>query len=173
MTFLGRPTKHPRADIASGRLLVVEQGAGGFDTVATPDGSEETTVVAEGPGDSILELPFRVTRRLALLERNGHSVSRAVLLAADRHDKQSVASRGLVARALIAHMTAAGGGELVLAGDGTNVELRIELLALVEDLVFECEETPVTIRLQLRAEGARLAGTSGIHPTDKKSSSDP
>jgi hypothetical protein len=132
--------------------------------VVLADGSEETTLVAEGAADPVLDLPFRVVGRLAFLERVALPVSRALLLVAPRLDAESVAARELVARTLLAHMASAGGGELVLVADGADVDLRQSLLALVERLVMDHENIPVIMRLQLRTAPPPVARASGTYP---------
>jgi hypothetical protein len=146
---------------AVGRMIVVEHGALALDAFTRADGSEETTLVAEGVGDPPLDLPFRVVGRLALIERGRVPVSRALLFVAPRLDTESVAARELTARTLLSHMGAAGGGELVLVGDGADVDLRHSLLALVETLVLDHEKIPVVMRLQFRTAPAR---PSGVYP---------
>jgi hypothetical protein len=152
------------AKAPSGRLIVVESGARALASCLSADGRDETTVVAQGADEAPVELPFRVMGRLAVIERGGGSVDRAVVAIASKLDAQSRAAREVVARALHAHMTAAGSGELVLAAHGANAELRHELLSLVETLVCEHDRSSVTIRLQFRADGPRLARASGMRP---------
>ena len=154
----------PGPKASRGRLIVVENGAQALDSFLSVDGRDETTVVAQGADEAPVELHFRVTGRIAVIERGGRSVDRAMVAIASKLDAQSQAAREVTARALHAHMTAAGSGELVLAAHGANAELRHELLSLVETLITEHERSPVTIRLQFHADRPRLARASGVRP---------
>lgn len=155
----------PGPKASSGRLIVVENGAQALESFLSVDGRDETTVVAQGANEAPIELPFRVMGRIGVIERGGRSVDRAVVAIASKLDAQSQAARAVTARALHAHMTAAGSGELILAAHGANAELRDELLSLVETLVTEHERSPVTIRLQFYADRPRLTRARGVRDT--------
>ena len=150
---------------SSERLIVVEDGAWGLDSSLSVDASDETVVVAQGAGEDPVELPFRVMGRIALIERAGRSIERAVVVMAPKLEPQSQAARALIARTLHAHMRARGPGELVLAAHGVQAELRLELLTLVETLLSE-HESSVIIRLRFHDDGSRLVteGASKARP---------
>jgi hypothetical protein len=146
------------------RLFVVENGARDLASFLSADGSDETVVVAQGANEAPADLLFRVIGRIAVIERSARSVDRAVIGITSKLDAQSQAARELVARALYAHMTASGSGELVFSSHGADVALRHELVGLVERLLAEHERSTVTIRLQFHGESPRLAPASGVRP---------
>jgi len=158
-----RATAVPCSDGSSRRLVVIEQGADALGSRLSPDGGDETIVVVQGVDETPLQLLFRVIRRLALLERSAHRVRRAELVVAPRLDAQSTAARGVVARALLAHLVAGGEGELLVAGEGPHAGLQGELLTLVDALAAEDDEGTVMIRLELNGRQPRVPPESGVY----------
>lgn len=159
MRPLLRAIKPNRSMPPKRRLIVTEEGAQGFSAFVSADEAEETLVVAQGAEEAAVVLPFRVMARLALMGRSGRSVDSATILVGDRLDGESVAARELVARALLAHMVAAGSGDLAFAAYGAVADLRHDLMTLVEALLNEHEGIPVALRLRFLAEEARPAGS--------------
>ena len=150
-------TRARRSAASAGRLIVLEDRARSTDSVLTADEWEETTLIVQGAGDTAVELPFRVMGRLALLERSGRIVDRAVLVIASNRDAQSQAARELTCHALIVHMEGQGYGELVLAAPGAEIQLRHELMTLVEGLLCGHEGSSVMIRLEFHSEAPQVA----------------
>jgi hypothetical protein len=145
------------------RLVVVEEGAGGFESRVPPDAREETIVVAQTSGELPANLVTRVASRIASIERSGRTIGQAIVLLDNRHDAQVGASRWSMARALLSHLLVSGGSELVLDADGAEVNVRHELLSIVEALLEEFEQGRVPIRLQFRREPPRAVRPSGIY----------
>lgn len=145
------------------RLVAVEDGAHGLESRITPDGGEETVVVAQWGGEPPASLIIRVAARIGALERSGKKVGRAILLVGERRDDQAIAARRLVARALLSHLLSSNGTELVLDAVGARADARHELLSEVEAMLEELERPSVPIRLQFRRERAPFQ-ESGIYP---------
>jgi hypothetical protein len=134
-------------------LVVVEAGAhvSGLRLAPDGDGDEDTVVVRQMDGEPSSVLAARAIARLALIERSGSAVQRAVMLIAPRRDGQSMAARHLLARALLthAHVNHDSAAELRLSvGGDADAALRDELLALVELLVGTPGSAVVPIRVQ-------------------------
>ena len=164
MRLIAPPTTiPPRRSGARLRLVVVEDGARELDSRVPPDEGEESIVVAQASGELPATLALAVTGRIAALERSSRNIERAVVLIGPDCGVQVCAARWLVARALLTHMVVSGSGELVLAAPGAGVDVRQDLLSLVEALLGEHERSAVPIRLQLREDAPRPARTSGIH----------
>jgi hypothetical protein len=141
------------------RLIVVEGGARAIDSHLLPEECEETVVVYQSKGELPVELALRSVRRIGMLERSGRGIGRAVVLMAARHDDQSMAARHLLARALLihVHIALAGAGELIFAvGGGADVDLRYELVGLVEALIGEpgCSSVPIRLRFAAPSESS-------------------
>lgn len=154
--MLPRSIPPQRSSIRRVRLIVVEDGARAIDSYLSPEECEETVVVHQSDGELPVELARRIVGRIGTLERSGRGIGRAVVLMASRNDDQSMAARHLLARALIihAHVAPAGAGELIFAvGDGADVDLRYELMALVEALIGEPGGSPMPIRLRFGTPG--------------------
>jgi len=146
------------------RLVVVEDGALGFESRVPPDDGEETLVIAQTSGELPANLVIRVASRIGALERSGRKIGRAILLVGNRQDAQVAAARWVIARALLSHLLARGGSELVLDADRAEGAVRNELLSLVEGLLERVEPSGVPIRLQFRRAPPRPARPSGIYP---------
>lgn len=138
------------------RLVIAERGAAGVEAALEDAAFEETILVADAPGSAPNDLPLRVATRIANLERQGKKLSSATLvLTGGREPEMAAAVRELVARTLLTHLKATGGGELILLASSSG-ELDA-LLALVEKLLRELETRSVTIRLQFRSGNTRRA----------------
>jgi hypothetical protein len=142
------------------RLVIVEAGARLTDLALDGAGDADTVVVQQAALERAAELAARVISRLAVIERAGSAVQRAVILVAPGPDAQSIEARHLLARALLthAHVSKVESAELVLsAGRDADGPLRDQILALVELLVGAPESSSVPIRIQFGspAEPAR------------------
>lgn len=135
------------------RLVLIEQGAEGIEAVLRDGSFDETLVIAAAPADAPHELGLNAAARVAALESQKRMCCAATIVLAGDGGSQTLAARELAARMLLAHLQAAGGGELVLSapllGD------RDALLALVEKLLGDLETRAVTIRLQFPSEKKR------------------
>jgi hypothetical protein len=100
-----RRLPRPQPSVQLVRLVVVEAGAhvSGLRLAPDGDGDEDTVVVRQMDGGPSSVLAARAIARLALIERSGSAVQRAVMLIAPRRDGQSMAARHLLARALLTH----------------------------------------------------------------------
>lgn len=134
------------------RLVASERGARTVETALEDTAFDETFLVADAGAGSPSDLALRVAARLGGLERQRRSLTSATLVLGGEHESHSMATRELVARSLLTHLQAAGGGELILLASSGEREL---LLGLVEKLLREQETRGVTIRLQFRQGKAR------------------
>ena len=159
------PPTQPSAQV---RLVVVEDGALSLDSHVSPDDGEETVVVVQSHGELPLKLAERVVRRIAAIERSARRIGQTIVLLAARLDEQSMAARYLLARALLAHVGAAGPADLMLAVSGdAELALRHGLLALVETLVTEPGSRTVSIRIRFGTGRVRSVAPiceSGVWP---------
>lgn len=160
LPFKSKPRKVHQPSI---RLVVVEDGAYGFESRVPPDAGEETIVIAQTEGEAPASLFLRVASRIASVERSQRSIGRAVLLVAARRDAHVSGSRRQMTHAFLSHMHQSGDGELIVDADHAEVHLRDELLSLVEGLLEEFEQGSVPIRLQFRREPPRASRPSGIY----------
>lgn len=154
--FVGRTpsTETPRRR----RLVVTERGVAGVEGALEDGAFEETILVADAPGSAPIDLALRVAARVALLERQSKTFSSATLMLAGGREAQAVATHELVARTLLTHLKAVGGGELIILASGSGE--RDALLGLVEKLLREVEMRSVTIRLQFRGTKTPLPSSA-------------
>jgi hypothetical protein len=153
----------PYENAARLQLVVVEEGARESASRVPSGDAEAMVVLAQASGELPATLALRVADRVAATERSSLHIGRAVILIGNERGAQVFAARSMVAHTLLSHMVLSGAGELVLAAPGVGVDIRQDLLALVEGLVGEHEQSAVPIRLLLREDAPRLARTSGIH----------
>jgi hypothetical protein len=139
------------------RLVASERGANAVEAALEDTAFDETFLVADTGGGIASDLPLRVATRLGSLERQRRTLTSATLVLAGEHGSQAMARRELVARTLLAHLQAAGGGELILLASSGE---RDGLLELVEKLLRELDTRGVSIRLQFRHGKARRAPTA-------------
>jgi len=151
------------------RLLIAEEGASvAHRRTSGNNGHSELAIFVPAGSDSPSRLALRTLRHIADIERSGQRISRAVITAGARSDGQVLAARSLVARALIAHQTAVGCGELVLvtrADAGSRAQH--ELLALAGTLTSELGTSRISIRVLIdcateraSSDGQRTAQSS-------------
>ena len=141
------------------RLIASERGASSVETALEDTAFDETFLVADAGAGATSELALRVAARLAGLERQKRTLTSATVVLGGEHHGHALATRELVARALLTHLQAAGGGELILLGSSGE---RDVLLGLVEKLLRERETRGVTIRLQFRPGKARQTPAPAI-----------
>jgi len=105
-----------------------------------------TSVVGLGSiGDDLLD---RTRRKLALLGRGKCPVRVAVLACNPAAGTASAGGRGMLARALLAAVSQAIHGRLILsAADGASHQLRGELLTLAGELTGEIRGTSASVSL--------------------------
>lgn len=99
-------------------LVVIEFGAS-WPRWLNPTGDHgDLAVVAQHyagpPTDLITQVAMRVTR----LQARGWQLSEMVLVSNGRADVQTAAARSILARGLLAHLAASGGGHFTLSVDG-------------------------------------------------------
>jgi hypothetical protein len=143
------------------RLVSVEAGSCAFDGV-TPDGADETVVVAQAPGEAASTLALRTVDHVAAIERSGRAIAPAIIVLSPSLDSQVLAARSLSARAMLTHMAERRSGELLLVARGLTATARDAVLSLVEKLLDEYSNRGVTIRLQFRPTLAHGIETSGL-----------
>jgi hypothetical protein len=143
------------------RLVSVEARSCAFDAVS-PDGGDETVVVAQSAGEAALTLALRTVEHIVAIERSGHAIAPAIIVLSPSLDSQVLAARGLIARAMLNHMAERRSGELLLVARGIEAAARDALLSLVETLLDEYSNRGVTIRLQFRLTLPPVALKSGV-----------
>lgn len=142
----------PRPSRGSVRLVVVEDGTTGLHEQASPDGADQTVVVAQSGGERPMDFARRAIRRVLALEHDHQNVARAVLLLAPRFDAEATAARVSLARVLMTHTSSAGAPgppELLLsAGADLHSDLQSKVLALRDALIGDPGggSLPVTVR---------------------------
>lgn len=132
-------------------LVVLEDASAATEAHLSRDGLEQIVVVARSDDEGPLQLARRVMRRIAVLERAGECVGRAVINVGPHGDGVWRTARRLQAHAILTHMQRDAGSlaEIVLAADGAApVELRQELMSLVGTLAAEQKRQSVPIRLR-------------------------
>jgi len=116
----------------SATLVVIEFGAS-WPRWLNPSGDRgDLAVVAQHyagpPSDLITQVAMRVTR----LQSRGWQLSAMVLVSNGRADVPTTAARSILARGLLAHLAASGGGSFALSIDGylgRRAERNLEALA--------------------------------------------
>lgn len=140
-------------------LVVIEFGAS-WPRWLNPTGDRgDLAVVAQHyaglPTDLITQVAMRVTR----LQSRGWQLSSMVLVSNGRADAQTAAARSILARGLLAHLAASGGGSFALSVDGyLGRRAEHNLAALVTSL----ESVALASRVDLRLESQ--ASVSGSEP---------
>lgn len=130
-------------------LVVIEFGAS-WPRWLNPTGDRgDLAVVAQHysgpPTDLITQVAMRVTR----LQARGWQLSAMVLVSNGRADSHTAAARSILARGLLAHLAASGGGSFALSVDsylGRRAEHNITALATA------LEPTARSSRVELRVE---------------------
>lgn len=130
-------------------LVVIEFGAS-WPRWLNPTGDRgDLAVVAQHyagpPTDLITQVAMRVTR----LQSRGWQLSAMVLVSNGRADSHTAAARSILARGLLAHLAASGGGSFTLSVDsylGRRAEHNLASLATA------LEPIALTSRVDLRSE---------------------
>jgi hypothetical protein len=138
-------------------LVVIEFGAS-WPRWLNPSGDRgDLAVVAQHyagpPTDLITQVAMRVTR----LQSRGWQLSAMVLVSNGRADAPTTAARSILARGLLAHLAASGGGSFTLSVDGylgRRAEHNLTSLALA------LEPVALASRVELRVESAATAAAS-------------
>ncbi len=150
---------------SSVRLVVLEEGTDARSVPALGRPEDDLVVIAQGRGESPLDLVLRVIHRLSSLEQSRRHVASAVLRVAPRVDEQAAAARDLLARALLTHSAVAGSTELVFhASASLAPEERTELLELVDRMFQEAVPGRCAIRIQFGEPSTSVAPESGVMP---------
>lgn len=142
-------------------LVVIEFGASWPRWLAPTGHRGDLAVVAQHysgpPTDLITQVAMRVTR----LQSSGWRLSSMVLVSNGRVDVPTAAARSILARGLLAHLAASGGGSFALSVDG-HLGRRAEhqLSALAKTL----EPIARASGVQLRAETSGSQPASGAPP---------
>jgi hypothetical protein len=160
------------ADARALRLVVIEEGVRAIASRVLPDGGDETVVVRQDDGEASARWAQRVIGRIAAFERSGRRIAQCLVLLAARLDRQSMASRELVLRALLQRSAATGPSSIVLVADadGAGAEQRHELLTLIETLTSEAKggSTSILVRFASAARATRplepRSGTRHVIP---------
>jgi hypothetical protein len=130
-------------------LVVIEFGAS-WPRWLNPTGDRgDLAVVAQHyagpPTDLITQVAMRVTR----LQARGWQLSAMVLVSNGRADAPTAAARSILARGLLAHLAASGGGSFALSVDsylGRRAEHNLAALATA------LEPVALSSRVELRLE---------------------
>jgi hypothetical protein len=141
------------------RLVLIE-GDARWPVLASTH-STETMVIAQGSGE-YEAFAARVVRKLGGLAVGRLAVRSALLAVSPRAAPQGLDARIRLARAVVAHMNATGGGALALyAEPSSDGSVRHALMGLVDGLVSENGSESVTISFQVGPESSRAPGRSG------------
>lgn len=145
-------------------LVVIEFGAS-WPRWLDPNGeSGDLAVVAQHyagpPCDLITQVAMRVTR----LQARGWQLSAMVLVSNGRADAPTGAARSILARGLLAHLAASGGGDFVMSVDGylgrraehdlTALAASLGPVALANNVVLRVETSGVTAGAKAEALSA-------------------
>lgn len=144
------------------RLMVMESGAcsGAGCTKDWANGSD-LVVVAQSADDRPAALALRAARRIAALERAGRVANEAVLVLGSRDGGQVRAARGVILRALLTHVQAGTGGDVVLLADANMPHARRhELFGLVGDLAADLRDSHVSVAVRFASPAEP---SSGVH----------
>lgn len=130
-------------------LVVIEFGAS-WPRWLNPTGDRgDLAVVAQHyagpPTDLITQVAMRVTR----LQSRGWQLTSMVLVSNGRADSHTAAARSILARGLLAHLAASGGGSFVLSVDSYLGRRAEHNLA---SLLTSLEPIARASRVELRAE---------------------
>ena len=130
------------------RLVLVEDG--GIILVPEEEGFDQTLVVAQLPGEPIIEFADRVLHRIAGSERAGKKLAQTVLCVCPVVEGSHLAARRLIALGVAAHAasTQAPGELLVSAPATATAEERDRLLDLADELLLTDEHYPLTVRFR-------------------------
>ena len=138
-------------------LVVIEFGAS-WPRWLNPTGDRGDLVVvaqhyAGPPTDLITQVAMRVTR----LQSRDWRLSAMVLVSNGRADAPTAAARSILARGLLAHLAASGGGSFALSVDGyLGRRAEHDLTALATAL----EPVALASNIALRVEGSSHASAS-------------
>ncbi len=115
-------------------------------------------VIAEARAESLSAFEARAVHRIEeATARSGPSVRVGVMVLADAGNRERASLRRSVARALLSAMGPSHEAELVLAGDGQELDIsRHELFALAGTLCEELGGTHVNVRVRFSS------GKSGV-----------
>jgi len=133
-------------------LVVIEFGAS-WPRWLNPSGERgDLAVVAQHysgpPTDLITQVAMRVTR----LQTRGWHLSEMVLVSNGRADVQTAAARSVLARGLLAHLAASGGGHFTLSVDGyLGTRAAHSLAALAQALDPVARSSRVELHLESSA----------------------
>jgi hypothetical protein len=135
-------------------LVVIEFGASWPRWLNPSADHGDLAVVAQHyagpPTDLITQVAMRVTR----LQSRGWQLSSMVLVSNGRADAPTAAARSILARGLLAHLAASGGGSFALSVDGyLGRRAEHNLTALATAL----EPMALTSRVALRVESNAAA----------------
>ena len=165
MKLVECPKKGKNSEAVSVRLILVEEQATAFEPPPPPDGSEqalEVVVLVQSRGESSADFVERTARRLSTLERSDRSVGEAVIATGPSEDATALDGRLLNARAVLAHMTRAGHGEIVLMSATAVGRERHDLFDLAGALMSEATGS-VSIRVLFEPRRSEPEHKSGIH----------
>ena len=151
-----------RPAVRPATLVVIEFGAS-WPRWLNPSGDRgDLAVVAQHyagpPTDLITQVATRVTR----LQARGWQLSTMVLVSNGRADMPTAAARSILARGLLAHLSASGGGTFTLSVDaylGRRAEHNLQLLAAALDPVARVSR--VELRLEHAAPQSELPPLGG------------
>jgi hypothetical protein len=139
------------------RLVVIEDGTSGLEEQASPDGGDQTLLLAQAGGERPAQFAQRAIRRISALGQEQRSIVRTILLLAPRFDAEAMAARVSLARALAEHADAmpSGSSELLLsAGSDLHTDLQAKVLGLVNALTGAPSGTSLPIRVQFAPDAA-------------------
>lgn len=134
------------------RMLIVESGGQWPDWLgAAEDDARPLLVISSTAPEPPIDLAFRALHRMAGLEHSALPLSEAVIAVGNGASAQDRAGRQLVTRAVIAHLLAAGGGQITFAIDGgADAARRVEVLELVHGLAHDLGSRPVSFQIRFQ-----------------------
>jgi hypothetical protein len=144
---------HSKAEI-----VVIEEGALTGALPARPVALDQTVVVAQTSGETVLQLVERAVHRIEIVARSGAEVGQVSVFLGSEFDQSTMAARRLLSSAVLAYANSARrSSELVFVGRWQDRDLRQQLWQLVETLVTEPGSAKVPIRLRFIHEAPPAA----------------
>ena len=125
--------------------------------------SANVHVIAQQEDEEASSLMVRVVGRISRLDESDPTSARsAVLSCSDRTDRATLASRAMMARAILCSITRAGRGKLVLAGEDCPATNHA-LLALADELKDRIRSSTVSIAIELSPRAVEVAAWPVLH----------
>lgn len=152
--FLARFRHGPYAGVVmlEATLVVIEFGAS-WPKWLQPTHGGDLVVVAQHYEGEPRSLVTQVANRLARLETTGWTLGPSILVVNERTDAEAFAARSILARGLLARLTRASGGELVLTlAESAPRRAHQDLLGLAAALEPEALRSNVRLGVRMGRE---------------------